>query len=106
MKLPSFSLGQEWNELKRFEKLSDFERSIVFYAENRASMDYFASVNSSWSASMATVYNRDETQYDRAYEFQLENRRDWQEYRVESKLTLGESVFSESYGHLSMAIFW
>jgi len=73
---------------------------------HKASMDYFASVNSSWSASMATVYNRDETQYDRAYEFQLQNRRDWQAYRVESKLTLGESVFSENYAHLSMAIFW
>jgi len=24
----------EWNELKRFEKLSESERSIVFYAEN------------------------------------------------------------------------
>ena len=49
MKLPSFSLGQEWNELKRFEKLPDFERSIVLYAENRASMDYFGSLISEFT---------------------------------------------------------
>ena len=52
MKLPSFSLGKEWNELKRFEKLSDFERSIVFYAENRASMDYFSSLISELTEKM------------------------------------------------------
>jgi len=32
---------EEWGELKRFEKLSDQERSIVFYAENKASMNHF-----------------------------------------------------------------
>ena len=37
----NFSLGKEWGELKKFEKLSDNERSIVFYAENRASMNHF-----------------------------------------------------------------
>ena len=52
MKFPSFSLGQEWNELKRFEKLSDFERSIVFYAENKASMDYFGSLISELTEKM------------------------------------------------------
>ena len=36
-----FSLGKEWKELKKFEKLSDNDRSIVFYAENRASMNHF-----------------------------------------------------------------
>ena len=41
MKFTSFSLGKEWNELKRFEKLSDSERSIVFYAENKASINHF-----------------------------------------------------------------
>jgi len=41
MKLPSISLGYEWKELQKFEKLSDFERSIVFYAENKASMNHF-----------------------------------------------------------------
>ena len=40
MKL-NFSLGKEWSELKKFEKLSDDERSIVFYAENKASMNHF-----------------------------------------------------------------
>ena len=52
MKFPSFSLGQEWSELKRFEKLSDFERSIVFYAENKASMDYFGSLISELTEKM------------------------------------------------------
>ena len=52
MKFPSFSLGQEWSELKRFEKLSDFERSIVFYAENKASMDYFESLISELTEKM------------------------------------------------------
>ena len=37
----NFSLGKEWSELKKFEKLSDDERSIVFYAENKASMNHF-----------------------------------------------------------------
>ena len=52
MKFPSFSLGHEWNELKRFEKLSDSERSIVFYAENKASMDYFGSLISELTEKM------------------------------------------------------
>jgi YidC/Oxa1 family membrane protein insertase len=37
----NFSLGKEWEELKKFEKLSDDERSVVFYAENIASMNHF-----------------------------------------------------------------
>ena len=32
---------EEWSQLKRFEKLSDQERSIVFYAENKALMNHF-----------------------------------------------------------------
>lgn len=32
--------GKEWKELKKFESLSDFERSIVFYAENKASLNH------------------------------------------------------------------
>ena len=41
MKFPKISFGDEWNNLKKFESLSDFERSIVFYAENKASMNHF-----------------------------------------------------------------
>ncbi len=41
MKLPSISLGFEWKELQKFEKLPELNRSIVFYAENRASMNHF-----------------------------------------------------------------
>ena len=36
-----FGFGEEWKELKKFEKLSDDERSIVFYAENQASINHF-----------------------------------------------------------------
>ena len=41
MIFPKISFGEEWNNLKKFENLSDFERSIVFYAENEASMNHF-----------------------------------------------------------------
>ena len=41
MRFPSFSSGKEWKELRRFESLDDVERSIVFYAENKASMNHF-----------------------------------------------------------------
>ena len=40
MKL-NFGFGEEWKELKKFEKLTDKERSIIFYAENEASMNHF-----------------------------------------------------------------
>jgi YidC/Oxa1 family membrane protein insertase len=33
--------GTEWKELKKFGQLSDIERSIVFYAENKASINHF-----------------------------------------------------------------
>ena len=35
------NFGEEWKELKKIEKLEDKERSIVFYAENEASMNHF-----------------------------------------------------------------
>ena len=41
MRFLSFSGGKEWKELRRFESLDDVERSIVFYAENKASMNHF-----------------------------------------------------------------
>ena len=41
MKLPSFSIGKVWKELHRFESLDKKESSIVFYAENKASMNHF-----------------------------------------------------------------
>ena len=44
MKFPRFSLGNDLDNLKKFEKLSDVERSIVFYAENIASMNHFKSL--------------------------------------------------------------
>ena len=40
MKL-NFGIGEEWKNLKIFQKLSDDKRTIVFYAENKASMNHF-----------------------------------------------------------------
>ncbi len=41
MRFPKIFSGAEWTDLKRFESLSDVDRSIVFYAENKASMNHF-----------------------------------------------------------------
>ena len=41
MRFPKISLGLEWNELKKFERLELKEKSIVFYAENKASFNHF-----------------------------------------------------------------
>ena len=40
MKL-NFSFGEEWKNLKKFETLSIEDKSIVFYAENIASINHF-----------------------------------------------------------------
>ena len=40
MKL-DFGFNKEWKELKKFNNLKDEQRSIVFYAENKASMNHF-----------------------------------------------------------------
>lgn len=49
-----FNLGfrEEWKELKKFEKLSDLERSVVFYAENKASMNHFRTLISELTEKM------------------------------------------------------
>ena len=36
-----FFLGQDWKELRRFESLKNNDRTIVFYAENKASLNHF-----------------------------------------------------------------
>ena len=41
MKFPELSWGVEWKELRKFEKLNENESAIVFYAENKASMNHF-----------------------------------------------------------------
>ena len=41
MKFPGLSWGIEWKELRKFEKLNENESAIVFYAENKASMNHF-----------------------------------------------------------------
>tara|TARA_Y100000996_G_scaffold408569_1_gene387868 strand:- start:4618 stop:5763 length:1146 start_codon:yes stop_codon:yes gene_type:complete len=39
-----FSLGKEWDDLKKFENLTDDEKSIVFYSENENSSFIFNSL--------------------------------------------------------------
>ena len=39
-----FSLGSDWNELKKFEDLKQNERDVVFYSENENSMLIFKSL--------------------------------------------------------------
>ena len=41
MRFPKISLGLEWNELKKIERLELKKKSIVFYAENKASFNHF-----------------------------------------------------------------
>ncbi len=41
MKLPSFLFGDTFDALHKFESLEINEKSIVFYAENKASMNHF-----------------------------------------------------------------
>ena len=38
------SFGKEWKELKEIEKMPLEQKSIVFYAENKASMNHFSSL--------------------------------------------------------------
>ena len=40
MKFPKFLFENDSNDLKKFEKISDMERSIVFYAENISSLNH------------------------------------------------------------------
>lgn len=44
MKLLSFPNLQDWKELRKFEALDETECEIVFYAENKASMNHFKSL--------------------------------------------------------------
>lgn len=41
MKFLKIFSADEWKEVKKFEKLSNVQRSIVFYAENKASKNHF-----------------------------------------------------------------
>ena len=41
MTFPKFSFGLDWKELRKFEKLDGNKSAIVFYAENKASMNHF-----------------------------------------------------------------
>ena len=44
MNISNMLFGKEWKELKSFENLSESQRSIIFYAENKASINHFNSL--------------------------------------------------------------
>ncbi len=44
MNISNMLFGKEWKELKSFNNLSESQRSIVFYAENKASINHFNSL--------------------------------------------------------------
>ena len=44
MNISNMLFGKEWKELKSFENLSESQRSIIFYAENEASINHFNSL--------------------------------------------------------------
>ena len=52
MKFPSLSFGEEWDNLKKFNSLTDTQRTIVFYAENKASMNHFRTLISELTKEM------------------------------------------------------
>lgn len=52
LKLPSLSVGQVWKELNKFESLNENESAIVFYAENKASMNHFETLISELTEKM------------------------------------------------------
>jgi len=39
-----FGLGYDWKEVKRFKKLDQKDRSIVFYLENECDFIFFKSI--------------------------------------------------------------
>ena len=52
LKFPSLSIGQDWKGLQQFESLNENEKSIVFYAENKASMNHFRTLISELTENM------------------------------------------------------
>jgi YidC/Oxa1 family membrane protein insertase len=44
VKFPSFLAGLAWKELHKFESLNENQSTIVFYSENKASMNHFKSL--------------------------------------------------------------
>lgn len=73
---------------------------------HRASIDFFTSMEASWGLSLASINNKDRSLYTKGHEVELQRRHNWRSSRVESRLILGESVFSKNYLHLSTGFFW
>ena len=77
------------------------------------SLDYFASQQNFWRLKLAVIDNDSSilgrptaVAYETGYSVGLFNARDWRDYRLETELTLGKSVFDENYQHLSVSLFW
>ena len=76
------------------------------------SLDYFGSRNDFWQLKLGVVDNDSNIDgrptafaYKTGYNVELFNSRNWRNYRLETQLTLGKSVFDQSYQHLSVSLF-
>ncbi len=83
----------------------DFGHGIPAIA-NKISLDYAASEVKGWTAFLSTINHQDKSRYDTAYEIKLEHRRKLENNPMRLSVTLGSSVYSESYGQLEGSIFW
>ena len=77
------------------------------------SLDYFGSRTDFWQLKLGVVDNDSNIDgrptafaYETGYNVELFNARNWRNYRLETQLTLGKSVFDQSYQHLSVSLFW
>ena len=77
------------------------------------SLDYFGARNDFWQLKLGVIDNDSNIDgrptaftYETGYNVELFNVRNWRNYRLETQLTLGKSVFDRSYQHLSVSLFW
>ena len=77
------------------------------------SLDYFGARNDFWQLKLGVIDNYSNINgrptafaYETGYNVELFNARNWRNYRLETQLTLGKSVFDRSYQHLSVSLFW
>ena len=73
---------------------------------HKAVLNIFNSAETSWGLSLSSINNKDKSLYKKSHEFQLENRFKWRDYPIETRLTVGNSVFAIRYTHFSSVIYW
>ena len=73
---------------------------------HKAALNIFNSAETSWGLSLSSINNKDKSLYKKSHEFQLENRFKWRDYPIETRLTVGNSVFAIRYTHFSSVIYW